>query len=149
MPQRSSNKITWILFDAFDILAFLVFVIGIIMFIRFFIFNPYNVVGQSMAPTVNDSDFLLISKFADTENLSRGDIIIFVPQGQDPFIKRIIGLPGETVQIQNGEVSICDTDSNTCETLQEPYLPDNTNTIVSCDSVYDGFYPVTEGFFVL
>lgn len=102
-----------------------------------------------MAPTVNDSDFLLISKFTDKENLTRWDIIIFVPQGQDPFIKRIIGLPGETVQIENGNVNICDNTSGECAILQEDYINNTASTIVNCDSVYNWSYPVTEGFFVL
>lgn len=79
-------------FDVFDVVAFLVFIVGIVLFIRFFIFNPFSVVGKSMYPTFDESDFILVDKVSPRRGtLQRGDVIVFVPPGKNiPYIKRII-----------------------------------------------------------
>ena len=65
--------------------------------------------GFSMVPTLQDGEYILVSKLSyKTGTPARGDIIVFslpTDQRQD-LIKRVIGLPGETVSIQNGTVSI-------------------------------------------
>lgn len=151
MPRASSEKLKRLLFDIFDIIAFLVFVIGLVLFIRFFIFNPYTVVGMSMHPTIEPGNFLLINKLSNRKTFERGDIVVFVPVGKEPFIKRIIGLPGETVKIENNSVHICtqQNEEQICEKLDEPYLKKGVKTEVSCPSEYDNSYEITEGYFVL
>lgn len=107
-------------------ISFLIFVGGIVLFIRFFIANPYTVVGASMAPTFIENDFIIVDKITPRfSHLQRGDIIVFVPPGKTiPYIKRIIGLPGETVKIKRTTVEICTTENNIeqCNTLPETYL---------------------------
>jgi signal peptidase I len=90
-----NRKFLEVVFDLFDMLSFLVFVGGIVLFVRFFIANPYTVVGASMAPTFEESDFIIVDKITPRfGELTRGDIIVFVPPGKTvPYIKRIIGLP--------------------------------------------------------
>jgi signal peptidase I len=65
--------------------------------------------GFSMVPTLQDGEYILVSKLSYKTGVpARGDIIVFslpTDQRQD-LIKRVIGLPGETVNIQNGTVSI-------------------------------------------
>jgi signal peptidase I len=82
---------------------------GVVLFIRFFIFNPFTVVGESMEPRFHDGDFIIVDKITPRlGKLERGDIIVFVPESRDvPFIKRIIGLPGEEVKIRDNNVLIC------------------------------------------
>lgn len=79
-------------FDVFDVIAFLVFIVGIVLFVRFFVFNPFSVVGKSMHPTFEESDFILVDKISPRRGtLERGDVIVFVPPGKTiPYIKRII-----------------------------------------------------------
>jgi signal peptidase I len=90
--------------DIFDILAFLVFVGGIVLCIRFFVANPYTVVGASMSPTFEENDFIIVDKISPKlADWQRGDVIVFVPPGKTiPYIKRVVGLPGETVEIHDG-----------------------------------------------
>ena len=107
--------------------SFLIFVWGIVLFIRFFVANPYTVVGASMYPTFDDNDFIIVDKITPRfSELRRGDVIVFVPPGKTiPYIKRIIGLPWETVKITDRGVRICSTQENDveqCTTLDEKYL---------------------------
>lgn len=90
--------------------------------IRNFIMSPFYIEGPTMSPTLNSHDYVLIKKW---EKLyTRGDIIVFryLDKGKYPamngsfLIKRIIGLPGEKVAIQNGSVFINDS------VLEEPYI---------------------------
>lgn len=80
------------LLEFFDFVSYVVFVGGIVFFIRFFIVNPFNVVGMSMYPTINDKDFIIVDKITQRfHDYQRGDIIVFLPPGKtDPYVKRII-----------------------------------------------------------
>jgi len=119
-------KLKYFLLDLFDMVSFLVFVGGIVLFIRFFVANPYTVVWASMAPTFTENDFIIVDKITPRfSDLTRGNVIVFVPPGKTiPYIKRIIGFPGETVKIVNNTVEICKTENaiEQCNTLSEPYL---------------------------
>ena len=86
------DKIQDIAFDVFDMISFLLFVGGIVLFVRFFIANPYTVVGESMSPTFEENDFIVVDKITPRfGELKRGDIIVFVPPGKTvPYIKRIV-----------------------------------------------------------
>jgi len=83
-------------------------------------------VGASMAPTFQENDFIIVDKITPRFNqLNRGDIIVFVPPGKTiPYIKRIVGLPGETIKIKHNGVEVCTTENTIeqCNTLEEPYL---------------------------
>lgn len=86
--------------------------------IRTFLFENYRVVGRSMEPTLEDDQFLVINKLGyRLHDPQRGDIIVFRDPRTDDrkLIKRIVGLPGETVEIGNGDVFI------NGELLEEPH----------------------------
>jgi signal peptidase I len=89
-----------------------------------------------MSPTFSENDFIIVDKITPRfGQLQRGDVIVFVPPGKDiPYIKRIIGLPGETVKIHDNKVVICKIDNNqeTCNQLDQSYLPDNFWTDTRC-----------------
>ena len=81
----------------------------LIVFFRTFIFQNFVVEGSSMFPTLMQGDRLIVSRLSYIlGEPDRGDIIVFqYPYGPErDFVKRIIGLPGETVAIQNGQVFI-------------------------------------------
>lgn len=138
LEEKEKTKRTFkdVLLDFFDMISFLVFVFWIVLFIRFFLFNPYTVVWQSMEPTFDEKDFIIVDKITPKIwTFQRWDIIVFVPAGKDvPYIKRIIGLPGEVVKIDDWEVYVCNNDDTweNCQLLQEDYLPEDIYTKASC-----------------
>lgn len=137
--------------DIFDMISFLIFVGWIVLFIRFFVANPYTVVGASMSPTFSENDFIIVDKITPRFNhLQRGDVIVFVPPGKTiPYIKRIVGLPWETVKIKHDGVEICETQNTIeqCNTLKEPYLASSIKTEARCG--IDEFKISTGWFFVM
>lgn len=95
------------------------FTLLIYFLVRHFLFENYKVVGRSMDLTLHDNQYLVVNKLGfRLHEPQRGDIIVF----RDPrnserkLIKRVIGLPGETLEIQQGRVSI------NGEQLAEPYI---------------------------
>lgn len=109
--RKMERTFLTVVLDVFDMIAFLVFVGGIVLFVRFFVANPFTVIGASMYPTFEERDFIVVDKISPRfSEWQRGDVIVFVAPGKtDPYIKRVIGLPGETVKFQNGQVQVCPT----------------------------------------
>jgi len=108
-----------------ELLKFAAIAILIVIPIRLFIAQPFIVNGSSMVPTFTDGDYLIIDEISYRFNdPGRGEVIVFrFPN--DPskfFIKRIIGLPGETVEIRGGNVFITNTEFPNGEQLYEPYV---------------------------
>lgn len=101
------------------------------IFIRFFVAAPYLVQGSSMDPTFHSADYLIVDRLSyRLEEPQRGDVIVFrFPQ--DPsrsFIKRVIGLPGETVEIQENAVRVENAEHPEGFALAEPYIdPENAH----------------------
>lgn len=102
-----------------DTSKILLFIIVFLFFIQY-VFSITKVVGNSMYPTLNDEEILMINKlkyrFSD---VSRGEIISLKYADTKYLIKRVIGLPGESVKIQNNQVYINDN------LLKEEYLNSN------------------------
>ncbi|MDN6626315.1 MAG: signal peptidase I [Pisciglobus halotolerans] len=73
--------------------------------IRNFIFLPISVSGSSMIPTITESDQLIIETISSTE---RFDIVVFRDQFGRPLIKRVIGLPGESIRYEDDQLFIND-----------------------------------------
>ncbi len=74
-----------------------------------FLITPHEVIGQSMQPNFINGEYLVANKLVYTlNNPKRGDVIIFKHSATQDYIKRIIGLPGETVSIRNGKVYVND-----------------------------------------
>jgi len=98
------------------------------------IFTPFKVSGESMAPTFKTGEALRINKLAYVfKNPERGDMVVFLRANEDEsevrYLKRIIGLPGETVLVKNGSVFIKKDPSTNPEELIEPYLEKNIKTL--------------------
>jgi len=110
-----------------DIIKFAVITLAIIIPIRMYVAQPFIVSGESMFPTFHDKEYLIVDEISYAFHTpARGDVVIF-HYPDDPskfFIKRIIGLPGETVTINNGEVYITKNGKKT--ELIEPYLKQQT-----------------------
>jgi signal peptidase I len=116
-PEQRENFFT-------ELLKFVIIAALIVIPIRFFIAQPFIVSGESMVPTFEDGQYLIVDeltyRFSDPQ---RGDVIIFrpPPAPKEFYIKRIIGLPGETVNIRSGDIFITSPDGHTFE-LTEPYI---------------------------
>jgi signal peptidase I len=97
--------------------------------IRWYIAEPFIVNGASMDPTFATGQFLVVDRLTyHFEQPHRGDVIVF-EYPNDPktyYIKRIIGLPGETVDINDGKITIINKQHPEGFTLNEPYIsPDH------------------------
>lgn len=98
------------------------------LFIRTFIFQTARVDGSSMYPTFEHGDLLIVKKYENIINPKkhrRGDIIIFFPPTKNKkklYIKRIIGLPGDKIRIEEGKIFINE------KLLNEPYIEDGLYT---------------------
>ncbi|MEK9174571.1 MAG: signal peptidase I [Patescibacteria group bacterium] len=101
----------------------------IILPIRFFIIQPFFVRGESMVPSFNDKDYLIIDEISYRFNKpQRGEVVVFrFPQEPSQYyIKRIIGLPEETVEIKEGLVKVYNRERPLGFELREKYLAENT-----------------------
>jgi len=125
-----------------EFIKFAVIAAIIVLPIRFFIAEPFLVRGESMNPTFKNNDYLIVEKIGYRfEKPLRGEIVIFSSpseQGRD-LIKRIIGLPGETVEIDGTKVTIVQTDG-TRLTLEEPYIDYNSISPKTGTVLKDGEY---------
>jgi signal peptidase I len=80
-------------------------VISIVLYI--FIMTPHEVIGNSMHPTYQNGEYLMANKISyRVSDPQRGDVVIFKYSETQDFIKRIIGLPGDTVMLKDGEIYI-------------------------------------------
>lgn len=106
-----------------DILETVVFIGSIFMVVYLFVFQPNQVRGSSMEPSFYNGEYFFTSKIAyKFKEFERGDVIVLKdPKNEEiDFIKRIIGLPGDTLLFKDGEVYVNGTK------LNEPYIPAKT-----------------------
>ncbi|MFA5431388.1 MAG: signal peptidase I [Candidatus Paceibacterota bacterium] len=92
-----------------DSLKILLIALAIVIPVRMLLFQPFMVKGSSMEPNYHSSDYLIIDELSyRLRDPQRGEVIVFqYPLNPSVrYIKRIIGLPGETIEIVNGEVFV-------------------------------------------
>lgn len=125
MKSKSEKSDREIINNVKDWIKSLAVAAAVTMFVTTFIFSSAVVQGDSMYPTLSDSDRLIVKKYEavlKTEEYRRGDIIVFESPLEDDdriFIKRVIGLPGETIRIFQGDLYVDDIK------IEEPYLADD------------------------
>ncbi|MGD6818793.1 signal peptidase I [Metabacillus sp. 84] len=118
MPPRNKKKkrspiLEWI--------AAILVAVVLAASIRIFIFEPYVVDGDSMDPTLRNSEKLFVNKIIRyVGDFERGDIVIINGQNNsEHYVKRIIGLPGDTVEVKDDVLYV------NGEEVKEPYLTSN------------------------
>jgi signal peptidase I len=135
-PEQPKKKLNPVL----ELVLILAAALGLWYVTNGWIVKPYRIPSASMEPTLRAGDRVLVARFMyRLQDPNRGDVIVFHPPGvgNQPirnaktkasvyFIKRIIGLPGETVVGRDGAVSICKAPNKGCHALQEPYLAQNS-----------------------
>jgi signal peptidase I len=107
--------------------------IGAVFLIRTFLIQPFLVSGASMVPNFANGDYLLIDELSYRfRGATRGEVVVFkYPKDESTyFIKRVVGVPGDRVMIREGRVVVTNGEHPSGLTLTEPYLPENTLTIV-------------------
>jgi signal peptidase I len=104
----------------FEVVETLVLTVVIFLVIQNFVAQPYRIEQQSMEQTLEPGQYVLIDKLSPLwADYGRGDIIVFWPPDglrDVPFIKRVIGLPGDRVAIHDGAVFVNEV------VLDEPYV---------------------------
>lgn len=96
------------------------------MILRSFVIEGRIIPTGSMLPTLQLQDRVMVNKFIYRfKEPERGEVVVFRPpdelNAEEDYIKRVIGLPGETVEMKNGRVYIND------RPLNEPYIPEELN----------------------
>lgn len=101
-----------------DLLEVIVLAVGIFLIVYLLILRPHKIKGASMEPNFPDGEYLLTEKVSYYySEPARGDVVVFKPPiSDDEFIKRVIGLPGETVSVRDGKIYI------NGELLEEDYI---------------------------
>lgn len=127
-----------------EIAEFALIVVLVVLPIRYFIAEPYIVTGVSMADTYATGHYLIINKFEHKiGDIDRGDVLVFQsPVEKDKFyIKRVIGLPGETISIRDEQVYITtEASSNEELLLEEPYASSATYGTTRMDLADDEYF---------
>ncbi|MBI5974402.1 signal peptidase I [Staphylococcus canis] len=103
-----------------DLIIGAVIAIIIVFILNRFVITPYTVTGESMMPTFQTNDKVLVSKLSHYfSDIKEGDIIVFHEDHNQDFIKRVIGKPGDTIEYQNDQLYVND------KPIDEPYLNEN------------------------
>lgn len=141
LQQTKPQSKLWLVLSVIQKIALVIIVAFII---RSFIIQPFIIEGRSMEPSYHNNQFILIDKISyRLHKPNKGDVVVF----QNPknpsiyFIKRIIGLPGDDVKIEGGNVYINN------QIISEPYLaPGQKTTVDSLENKYDVIVPGNEYF---
>src|SRR5262252_5095569 len=137
-PVRAGiwNALSWVRDLAFSVLIAVILIV--------FIYQPVKVEGTSMMPALTDQERIFINKFNyqfGIGSIERGDMVVFwFPHDlTKSYIKRVIGLPGDTVEIDNGQVIV------NGKALPEPYVPEDYRDRTS----YSSHVVPSDNYFVL
>jgi signal peptidase I len=134
------------LFFVWDFVKVIVIALAIILPIRYFVFQPFIVSGSSMEPNFSNGQYLIIDEISYRFNEpTRGDVVVirYPKDRKQFFIKRVVGLPGEQVLIDNGRVTIINDENPEGVTLSETYLPSQGLTFPHNTAIVGGRKSVT------
>ena len=114
---------------AFEVVETLVLTLLIYLVIHNFVAQPFEVQQSSMSPTIVNGEYILIDKLTTRFNgYQYGDVVVFDPPASSglqtdgiPFIKRIIGMPGDTILLENGRVFVTQPGASPVR-IEEPYV---------------------------
>ena len=138
-PKKTKAQSFW------ELVRFAIIALVIVFPIRWFIADPFVVSGLSMFPTFNNGDYLIVDELSyEIGNPQRDDVVVFrypLDPKNDPnrnflarffdpgkyFIKRVIGLPNETIDIKGSVVTITNKEHPEGFTLNEPYVKNTSD----------------------
>lgn len=110
--------------------------------VRYFLFKPFYVKGQSMEPSFEERDYLIIDELSYRfREPQRGDVVVFHYQPtNDYFLKRIIGLPGERLKIDGNKVVVYNDAHPQGKVLPEAYLTEPTTGSINITLGQDQYF---------
>jgi len=138
MEQQKSGKQSF-----WELVRFAALVLIIVIPTRVFLLEPFVVSGSSMVPTFENENYLIVDKISyRLEDPKRDDVIVFrYPNDQTKFfIKRIIGLPNETVAIKGNVVTITNAEHPEGFILNEPYVKNSSNNDMRFELKSDEYF---------
>lgn len=126
-----------------ETIKFALITLAIVLPIRLFIAEPFIVSGTSMLPTFENGEYLIIDRLTYRfEEPVRGEVVVF-RYPKDPskyFIKRIIGLPGEEINITGNKITIKNTNNPEGFELDQSFIsrqsPSNVSTKLGSDEYF-------------
>lgn len=125
-----------------DVIYFLI-TVTILLQVRLFVALPFVVSGESMRPTFETGDYIIVDQLTYRfEDPKRGDVVVF-RYPNDPskfFIKRVIGLPGEKVEVKDSKVTVYNKEHPTGLELDEPYIYYTRNDAVEVTLGEEEYY---------
>ena len=141
--QPKNSKLRENLRGAWDLIKFAVIALAIVIPVRMFIAQPFVVNGDSMFPTFHNKEYLIVDEISYiVRSPARSEVTIF-RYPNDPsrfFIKRIIGMPNETIEIKNGAVKIINKENPDGFILEEPYLNEKFTTTETFTTGNDQYF---------
>lgn len=136
-PKKAQKSSVW------EFVRFAATVILVVVGVRMFVAQPFVVSGTSMVPTFENKDYLIIDELSYRfHEPKRGDVIVFHPPVDSAtyYIKRVIGVPGDTVTIANSVVSITNAEHPDGVVITEPYITKDLAGDNYSVTVTDGHY---------
>lgn len=138
-PSKKESLKAWL----WDVVKYFIIAFIITLPIKMFIAQPFVVSGTSMVPTFEDKDYLVIDELSYRfNNPERGDVIVFrYPKDQTKYyIKRIVGLPGETVDVRSNGIYVSTGTSTPLRVddsfIRHPGGPTNGETLLSPEEYF-------------
>lgn len=126
-----------------DLIKIIVISLAIILPVRYYLIQPFIVKGSSMEPNFSDGDYLIVNEIGyRMDTPKRGDVVVFkYPKDvTQNYIKRIIGLSHETVEINEGKIKIFNSDYKNGIEINESYLNTSLTPGNAKISLKDGEY---------
>ena len=129
-----------------EFLASLGPIFGLVLVLRSFVLEPFQIPSKSMVPTLKVGDFIVVNKwtyglrlpvlrnkFLDVGNPKRGDVVVFFPPHESRyFIKRLVGLPGDKINIINGTLFV---NNEMIEQTNSDVEPGNSRSVVMSEKL--------------
>jgi signal peptidase I len=137
IPKETVKESIW------ELVRFAIIAVAIVIPIRIFIAQPFIVSGSSMFPTFEDKQYLIVDEISYRLGApERGDVVVFKYPNDTTkfFIKRIIGLPGETVNIKGSDVTIINKENPNGIKLEQPFVKNESSNDLTRTLTADEYF---------